>query len=325
MTKQTSGRLKGICGVLALPVVLFLLFTLASPGFGLNSLELVLRQALIPTVMGIGMAFGQTSGIFDLSVGTRVILSATAGGVLGGVLGLPGIVLGCFVGGILPAALMGLLHNWLRLPSLVLSLGFVMVLEIVTSAVMGHSGQVSVSPAIAILGKSPWCFLLTAVCAAVFWVLYYHTRFSCHVRLVGGNELLARSMGINVGRTNFLCFLVGGVFIGAVGILQLCYSNSVSASIQMASMSMVFKPMMGVMIAMELLKVYDNFALNIVVGEVCISIIFNGLIALGLPATMQDVVLGVFMLLVMAVSANRGTLATGRLLRRDLGRGRAAA
>lgn len=301
--KQTLRPL----GVAALPLILFIIFSLLAPGFGLNSVQLVLRHALIPTVMGIGMAFGQTCGIFDLSVGTRVILAATVGGVLGNRIGLPGIVSGCLIGAVLPAAVMGGLHNLLRLPSLVLSLGIVMTLEIVTSFVMGHSGQVAVAADIAILGKSPWCFVITGACAVVFFLLYYHSKFSSNVRAVGDNELLARNMGISIKRTNFMCFFVGGVFIGIAGILQLCYSNSVSASIQMVSMSLVFKPMMGVMIGMELLKLYDNFAWNIVVGEVCISIIFNGLIALGLPATLQDVALGVFMLIVMTISANRGS------------------
>ncbi len=323
MLKKYGVSLARSAAVIALPVALFLVFTLSAPGFGTRSLTLVLRQALIPSMMGFGMAFGQTCGIFDLSVGTRTILAATMGGVMGNAYGIPGIVIGSLIGGVAAAVLMGVLHNLLRLPSLVLSMGFVLVFEIVSSKIMGTSAMVSISSQLAILGKTPWCFIITAAGAVVFYLLYYHTKFSYHVRVVGNNELLARSMGLNIKKTNFMCFLIGGFFIGIVGVLQLCYSNSVSATISMGSMSMVFKPMMGVMIAMELLKLCDNFALDILVGEVCISIIFNGLIALGLPDTMQDVVLGLFMMLVMAVSANRGVFKTGKLLKKDLDRGNA--
>lgn len=69
---------------------------------------------------------------------------------------------------------------------------------------------------------------------------------------------------------------------------------------------MVFQPMMGVMIGIELCQLYDNMALNVIVGELCISIIFNGLVALGFQSIMQDVFLGAFMILVMSLSANRG-------------------
>ena len=302
--------------VIALPVALFLIFTILAPGFGAGSITLVLRQALIPTVMGISLAFEMTSGIFDLCVGTRLVLAATCGGLLGNVMGIPGIIIGSLLGGGVMGAVMGWLHNLLKLPSLVLSLGLVMILEIVTSKIMGHNGMVQIPAAIAVLGKSPWCYILTGACIVVFFFCYYHTRFSYHVRVIGNNELLARNMGINISRCNFMSFFVGGLFVGVAGILQMCYSNQVSSTINMASMSMAFKPMMGVMIAQELLKLHDNFALDILVGEICISVIFNGLIALGLPDTMQDVVLGVFMLLVMAVSASRGTLDLKKLLRR---------
>ena len=140
------GRYIGVC---ALPVVLFLIFALLAPGFGVRSIMIVLRQALIPTCMGIGMAFGQTAGVFDLSVGTRVVLAATCGGVLGNMWGMPGIVIGSLLGGIIIGSLMGFLHNLLHLPSLVLSMGFVLVLEIITSWTMGHDGQVAVAPEIA--------------------------------------------------------------------------------------------------------------------------------------------------------------------------------
>jgi ribose transport system permease protein len=314
--KVISTTFRFLC-VLALPAALVLLFSLLAPGFGISSLPLVLKQAMIPTLMGIGMAFGQVAGIFDLSVGSRVVLAATVGGLLGNMFGLPGLIAGSLLGGIVPAVVMGQLYNALRLPSLVLSLGFVMILEIITCFAMNNTGQMAVSPDIAILGKSPWNFILVAICGVIFYILFYHTRFSYNVRVVGNNELLAKNMGINIRRTYFLCFFVGGIFIGIVGILQLCYANSVSASVQMGSMALVFKPMMGVMIGMELMSLLDNFVIDILVGEICISIIFNGLIALGFSATMQDVALGVFMLIVMAGSANRDKLSAGKRISRS--------
>jgi ribose transport system permease protein len=138
----------------------------------------------------------------------------------------------------------------------------------------------------------------------VFFLLYYRTRFSYHIRVVGNNQTLAQNIGIKVKWIHFLCFVLGGTFFGLVGILQISYSNNLTGVVSMASMSMVFQPMMGVMIGMVLCALIDNLALNILIGELCISIIFNGIIALGFPAVMQNVILGFFMIVVMAVSAN---------------------
>jgi ribose transport system permease protein len=55
---------------------------------------------------------------------------------------------------------------------------------------------------------------------------------------------------------------------------------------------------------MQLIKLIDNLAFAILVGELSISIIFNGFIALGLTDSVQNIVLGIFLIVVMAISAN---------------------
>lgn len=51
------------------------------------------------------------------------------------------------------------------------------------------------------------------------------------------------------------------------------------------------------MIGLQLLSVIDNLAVTIFVGELCISLIFTGLIAMGLPSAIQNVFFGAFMIL----------------------------
>jgi ribose transport system permease protein len=293
-----------LLGILLFPAVLFLLFMLITPGFRLNSLPIVMSQAVIPTLLGFGMAFGMAAGQFDLSAGSRVILAASMGGLMSVQFGIAGLIAGSIVTGILTGAVMGLFYNLLRIPSLVLSLGFVMLLEVLSVTIMANKGFMQISPEIAILGKRPWNYVICLIVVMVFFLLYYRTRFSYHVRVVGNNQTLAQNIGIKVNWIHFLCFVLGGAFFGLVGILQISYSNNLTGVVSMASMSMVFQPMMGVMIGMELCALIDNLALNILIGELCISIIFNGIIALGFPAVMQNVILGFFMIVVMAVSAN---------------------
>lgn len=297
-----------IAGVFAVPVILFLIFTIAAPGFGLNSMQVIVSQSVIPIIMGYSMAFGMAAGLFDLSTGPRVILAASIGGFLSAYMGIAGLIIGSLIGGIVVGVGMGIAFNKLRIPSMVLSLGALMLLEIFAYAFLGRNAFLQITPQLAILGKTPYNIIICGIMAVIFYILYYRTKFSYQVRIIGNNELLAKNMGINPKKINFWCWTIGGIFVGVVGILQISYSNSVSGALDMSSLSMVFKPMMGVMVGMELLALIDNLALNIVIGELCISIIFTGLIALGLPATMQDVVLGLFMIVVMAVSANRGTI-----------------
>lgn len=298
---------KRIVGLLLLPLALFLLCSFVAPGFGMNSVGVVLSQTIIPTVMGYGLAFAMTAGIFDLSAGARVILSASVGAVLAATygLGIPGMILGSIAVGVIAAVVMAISHNLLRIPSLILSLGFVMLIEVIAAKLLGHSSFINIPTTISYIGKEPYKYWICFALAIAFYFLYYRTKFSSHVKVIGENELLARNMGISASRTNFLAYLIGGAFLGVAGILQICYAGSIASSVDMSSLSLVFQPMMGVMIGMELLAIFHNLAVTIVVGELCISIIYNAIIGMGVSNTMQNVVLGVFMIIVMSISANK--------------------
>lgn len=293
-----------IAAVVLIPCILFLIFTISAPGFGIQSMTVILCQSVTPIIMGYGMAFGMSAGLFDLSVGSRVLVSASIGGYLALRFGLPGLILGCVVSGILISVIMGAAFNVIRIPSLVLSLGCVMLLEVLSYAFLGKASFIQIPQNVAILGSIKGMYIICAVMIIAFYILYYRTKFSFHVKAIGQNEILASNMGIKPKCVYFMAFLISGIFIGIASILQISYPSSISATMDMGSLSMVFKPMMGVMIGMELLPIIDNLALNIILGELCLSIIFNGLIAIGLPSTMQDVVLGAFMLIVMGISAN---------------------
>lgn len=94
--------------------------------------------------------------------------------------------------------------------------------------------------------------------------------------------------------------------------MQICYAGTVQAVTNMGTMTMVFKPMMGVLIALELIKIFNNMPLMIFVGEIVIQTVFNGFIAMGWTDNIQNIVLGVFLLIVMGVSGNTGRMAEAK-------------
>ena len=67
-------------------------------------------------------------------------------------------------------------------------------------------------------------------------------------------------------------------------------------------MSRNFKPLMGTFFGVAFRK-YGTPITAIVVGEFIISIIFNGFIALGAPTTIQNVVTGAALLIIVALTA----------------------
>ena len=290
---------------LALPVVVYCLFlALRFNRFSnWNCIYTIFLQSLIPTITAYAVAYGNICGLFDFTIGARVVVSALIGGLLSMRMGMAGLILGCFGSALLLAALTGVLNNLLRIPSLVLTMGLTMIYEILGSRLAGSYGYVQLESAYTYLGSVPYIIILFFLSMAVFYFICNNTEFSYHMRAVGSNEVVARSAGINVGMVKFKTFLYGGLFIGMTSLLTISQSGSVGAQTNLGSVTVVFKPLISILLALVLQRVC-TLTVGIFISQLTLTIIFIGLIALGMPDTSQNVVLGIFLLLVMILFNN---------------------
>ena len=69
----------------------------------------------------------------------------------------------------------------------------------------------------------------------------------------------------------------------------------------------MFKPLISVLLALVLQRICD-LTIGIFITQFTLNIIFIGLIAVGLPDTFQNVVLGFFLLVVMILFENSGRI-----------------
>lgn len=117
----------------------------------------------------------------------------------------------------------------------------------------------------------------------------------------GANEI---DMVINIGwAKEHMTFVLAGIFIGITAILQISYANSITTVSSLRSISMIFQPLMGVLIAFAIQE-WCNLTLGVFISQFTLSMMFNALIALGVPSKMQDVVLGVMLIIVMGIALN---------------------
>lgn len=294
---------------ISLPLILYIILLILEPRkfASWTTINILVQQAFIPTLIAFGLSWGFIVGIWDFSVGSRIVLTALVGASLSIKFGMAGLILGCIISSLLLSALTGAI-NWLaRIPSLVISFGLVMVYEILGEWYAGKSSLFTLDPKIAILGSAPYNVIITAVSFIAFYIIFNYTKFSYQTRAVGNNELLSRDMGIKVQWVKFLTFIFGGVYLGIASLIQLSYAGSIGPQVNLTSIYIVFKPMIGLMIGLALIHVC-NLAIGIFIGTLSINIIFIGIIALGLPDTMQNIFLGVFLLSVMAISYQQNRL-----------------
>ena len=242
-------------------------------------------------------------GLMDFTIGARITISALAGGLLSRSLGLAGLIIGCFGSALVMAAVTGLLNNLLKIPSLGLTMGLAMIYEILGARMAGNYGFVQAPRELTFLGSAPHIILLWVLSAVVFYFVYNRTKFSYHLQAVGSNEPVARSAGIPVETVKLKAFLYSSFFVGMSAMLSICQSGSVGAQTSLGSITVIFKPMISIMLALVIQNVCDLTA-GIFVSQLILTIFFIGLIAMGMPDTSQNVVLGFFLLVVMIVFNN---------------------
>ena len=295
--------------VIMLPVIVYLIFlVICFERFSnWNCIYTIFIQTIIPTITAYAIAYGNICGVFDFTIGSRLVISGVIGGLLAAQYGFAGMILGAIISAIVVGVITGVLNWWLKIPSLVLTMGLAMVFEIVGSKLAGHYGFVQIDNKYAIFGSSPNIVIIFLLSAVLFYFIFNHTVFSFHMRAVGSNEVVAKNSGIKTDLVKCKSFVYGSVFIGIAAILTLSQSGSVGAQTSLGSVTIMFKPLISVLLALVLQRICD-LTVGIFIAQLTLNIIFIGLIAVGLPDTFQNVVLGFFLLVVMILFENSGRI-----------------
>jgi ribose/xylose/arabinose/galactoside ABC-type transport system permease subunit len=175
-------------------------------------------------VAAIGMSMVIISGNIDVSIGSLIGVLATVSGSIA-VAGWP-ILLSWTVPilvGMALTAVTGFLVAFLRIPSIVVTLGMLSILKGGLIMVTGGAWITNLPPGYALAQMEPlgvpmpiW-FMVVLTAAAAFWMRYTATGRSLYA--VGGNPEAARLSGISQRRTVMLAFLAEGFFAGIAAVL----------------------------------------------------------------------------------------------------------
>jgi len=285
--------------LLCVPAVVYFVFFMLQPArFGsVNSLFILFQQCLLPTVTACGYYFIITMGLFDFSIGSNIVLSSIVGGLLSIRFGYMGLFLGGIAVGALIGLINGLMFVKLRISSIIVTVGMMMLYECLGLFISG-GGIFTLDKSVKLFGTAPYNVIVSILAMGLSYILIDHTRVGVYVKSIGSNESISRDMGIRVDKYKVVGFVICGLFAGIAGVLTISYSSSISPMLNMNSMERNFMPMMGCFVGMALKK-YINPIIAIVIGEFTISLLINGLMTNGIDATLQKMVTGLFLLLIV--------------------------
>ena len=305
--KLKSCKYYGVGLLLVMLLFFFAFFRLLSPGnFGSwDNLYSYFQSSIIYSVGGCGLYFIVVMGLFDFSIGANIVLSSIVGVVLSKSFGYAGFLLGCLGCGTLIGLLIGTLYVKLNIPSMIVTVGMMLIFESIAVYVANNNKQ-TLDPALRAFGSAPGNIILAVAAFILMWAILKYTRVGTYCNAIGSNEFTAKNMGINVSKYKLVGFVLLHFFVGIMAILSVSYGTSMTALTGMSTMSRNFQPLMGTFFGIAFRK-YSTPIIAIIIGEFIISIIFNGFVALGAPTTIQNVVTGAALLAIVALTAAYAT------------------
>jgi len=288
-----------------LPVALFILFSLVCGKrfLSLTNLLVILQQSIAPTIIVWAMCFTMTMSIFDLTLGVVIILAGILGTVAGTGLGYPGLLLGGIATGAVIGSVNGIAFLGLRIPSIIVTVGMVMIAEVL-AVVYTNAGGVYLPAGLERMARIPYNLVVIAVCAVIVYYLFTKTALGLRMRAIGSSERIASHVGVNVRKTKFLGFVICGAFAGLAGVLYQSYGRYVEPLMGMASLALIFTPLTGFFYALSVSGAI-NIIVAVVIGQITITLLMNGLIIVGFPSAVQQIVVGVMLIIVIAFNARK--------------------
>lgn len=64
------------------------------------------------------------------------------------------------------------------------------------------------------VGKVPFCLIIFAICAVIYWILLHKTVFGRQIYAIGNNALMARYSGVRVNRDVIIVYTLMGLMAG---------------------------------------------------------------------------------------------------------------
>ncbi|HEX3016296.1 MAG TPA: ABC transporter permease [Caproicibacter sp.] len=301
-TNKFMSKYFGVILLLLLVLIIWGIFKVITPGnFGsLDKLVSYLQSSLIYAVGGCGLYFICVMGLWDFSIGANVVLSSVLACYFAQNLGYAGLILAPIICGTLIGLLNGIVYIKLHIPSLIVTVGLALIYESL-SVFATHGQEQILNSSVNAFGTYPANLILALLAFFLCGLIIKYTKIGTYTYAIGSNEFVAKNMGVNVSKYKVVAFVLCGMFAGIMSILTISYGTSMTAATNMSSLARNFTPLMGTFFGLAFRK-YGKPITAIVIGEFIISLIFNGFVALGAPSTIQNVVTGAALLLIVTIT-----------------------
>lgn len=316
LTKGSITEFLARQGILVAFIMFMVAFTIVDAKFlSLDNVLSVIRSSAILGVIALGVTFVVISGNLDLSVGSMMSFSTIVVLHLHDLIGPTTAIPAMFAMTVSLGALIGFLVGYLRLNSLIVTLG---MLSAIHGLTLTYSGGKNMDIAdkegtwFGIFGQGtalgiPVPILMFALLATILGIVLSRTPFGRKVYAVGGNGTAATFSGIPRARTVFFCYLISAFCVATAGLIQASRSlgsqNTVGQGLELEVLA-------AIILGGASLLGGSGTVFKTVIGVLILGFIQNGLLLMGLQFYAQYVVTWVIIILAvwLDIAGKRGKL-----------------
>lgn len=257
-------------------------------------------------MIAIGMALLIILGEIDLSVGSIMAFGSVLAILFQPFGVFPGLLAG-IVGGLVFGLINGLFVTKLKLPSIAVSLGIMILLKGIVFALTKEHTLTGTNEAFAVLSQTkilniPLPVILFIALVIIFEIILQKTFFGRSIFAVGGNPTASRFFGIKVDKIRILCFVITGLLSGLAGVMLAAKLNIASGNIGQYSNVLVITAVLLGGISMEggegsIVKAFQ--------GIILLGIMNNAMVIMKISPFVQEIIRGLLLILIIIIdSAN---------------------
>jgi ribose/xylose/arabinose/galactoside ABC-type transport system permease subunit len=274
--------------------------------FSVQNLRVVLNNMAVDGILAIGMMMLLVAGVFDLSIGSMMSMTAVIAGWLMVHRGWP--VPLAVASGLAAAAVGGLVNGLLvaraGVNALITTLGTLGIFQGI-AILIGGPGIVDLPRGFSALGQTEflrlqlpvWYMLVLAIVAHY---LLRHTRYFRQLYYIGSNAKAARLSGIEVDRLQIQTFVLMSVIAGTAG---LAFAARVGTAVSAAGVGAELRVITAVILGGASLSGGKGSVAGALVGVAFMALVSNMLIISRVSSYWQGIVIGVVWILAVGLDS----------------------
>lgn len=317
MTKKKSGGSVQLGTILAL-IIMCVFLAIANKNFySYNNVMGILKQTAFNAFLAVGMLLCLITAGIDLSVGANAVFCACVMGAMNkaGMSGALMIVVCILVGGVV-GCVNGLMLTRLHLPHpFVSTLGMKNVLWGLALVVTGNQMINNFPESVQWLGKTtisgfPVSFIVVIVLYIVMHIFHSKTALGRSIYCAGGNIEASRLSDINTANVLTFCYTVSGIMAALAGIVSVGRSGICNGA--NATQPYDTDAIAACIIGGASFTGGKGTMFGTMIGCLIISVLRNGFSLLSIDSAVQNIVLGLVIILAVLMDVVRAQMEAKR-------------